>query len=228
MQSCNKQVEQDRDEEGGVAQDEKIRDALLGMDKPMERETIINDNDNQVPQQSTWYRIIMHHINQFRQWIGESSFRCWSLLYFCILIEITATNICKSSTVNNDTNSEDEDESSTSSDHSIHMVRLVLSTLMYNTSLLLFSITLSKIEMSVGYAIWSALGTASASICGTLFFGESQTYQKSLSILFIMAGIVGLNLAQEISSPKEPHKTCSLPLIKDFKEEAPFLISDMQ
>jgi len=57
-----------------------------------------------------------------------------------------------------------------------------------------FALALRRIELSVGYAIWSGLGTAFITVVGFLFFRETVTAVKIGSIALIVAGVVGLNL----------------------------------
>ena len=64
----------------------------------------------------------------------------------------------------------------------------------YGLSLSLLTLALKNISVSIAYAIWSGLGTAMIAIIGFLWFKESITPMKILSILFIIAGVIGLNL----------------------------------
>ena len=57
-----------------------------------------------------------------------------------------------------------------------------------------FALALRRIELSVGYAIWSGLGTAFITIVGFMFFRETVTAAKIASIALIVVGVVGLNL----------------------------------
>lgn len=75
--------------------------------------------------------------------------------------------------------------------------RLVPSVLMivfYVGSFGVFSQALKKMDVSMGYAIWSGLGTALIAIIGVLAFKEPVTALKVLSLALIIAGVVGLNL----------------------------------
>jgi small multidrug resistance pump len=57
-----------------------------------------------------------------------------------------------------------------------------------------FAIALRQIELSVGYAIWSGLGTTLITVIGFMFFKEPVTVVKIASIALIVLGVVGLNL----------------------------------
>jgi len=57
------------------------------------------------------------------------------------------------------------------------------------------SIAFKKIDMSVAYAIWSAAGITVLSAIGILIFKESISVMKIASIIFIIVGVIGLNLS---------------------------------
>mmetsp|Transcript_3211 Transcript_3211/g.4676 ORF Transcript_3211/g.4676 Transcript_3211/m.4676 type:complete len:87 (+) Transcript_3211:2177-2437(+) len=71
----------------------------------------------------------------------------------------------------------------------------VMALSMYNVSLLSFAACLKKIDVSIAYAIWSALGTALVSVAGFTMFGEEVNTVKVVSLALIMIGVVGLNLS---------------------------------
>ena len=56
----------------------------------------------------------------------------------------------------------------------------------YASSFTLLALALKTVEVSVAYAIWSALGI--------IYFGESFSYQKLISIILILAGVISLKL----------------------------------
>ncbi|MFT4143306.1 MAG: multidrug efflux SMR transporter [Mobilitalea sp.] len=57
------------------------------------------------------------------------------------------------------------------------------------------SMALKKIDLSVAYAIWGAAGITIMAAIGILFFKESINFLKVASILFIVLGVIGLNLS---------------------------------
>lgn len=57
-----------------------------------------------------------------------------------------------------------------------------------------FNISLAKIDVSVAYALWGAIGTVLVTAAGFLFFGESLDMVKVICLVMIMTGVVGLNL----------------------------------
>jgi small multidrug resistance pump len=64
----------------------------------------------------------------------------------------------------------------------------------YGLSLFLLVLVLKKMEVSIAYAIWAGLGTALIALIGMVWFKEPVSLTKILSILFIIAGIFGLEL----------------------------------
>lgn len=65
----------------------------------------------------------------------------------------------------------------------------------YFISFTCLSFCLKKMDVSLAYAIWSAAGTIVISIIGVCLFGEHLNALKIVSILFIVVGVVGLNLS---------------------------------
>ena len=57
------------------------------------------------------------------------------------------------------------------------------------------TMALKRIDVSVAYAIWSGLGTALITLIGVVLFGESMSLLKMVSIVLIIAGVVGLHLS---------------------------------
>ena len=71
--------------------------------------------------------------------------------------------------------------------------------LFYILSLAALTMALKKIEMSVAYAIWAGVGTALITAIGLFLFKEELSLLKIVSILFIIAGVVGLHLSSQSS-----------------------------
>jgi small multidrug resistance pump len=65
----------------------------------------------------------------------------------------------------------------------------------YAASFYLLSIALRGIEVGVAYAIWSAVGTTFIATFGIVFWGESRSVLKLMSIALVVVGVIGLNLA---------------------------------
>jgi small multidrug resistance pump len=62
----------------------------------------------------------------------------------------------------------------------------------YAASFALMTIAIRRIDMSMSYAIWSAVGTAAIALIGVAWFRESLTGIQVASIVLIIAGVVGL------------------------------------
>lgn len=65
----------------------------------------------------------------------------------------------------------------------------------YALFLFLITLVMSRIDMSIGYAVWAGLSTVLMTISGTLFFKEQLTVQKIMSLTLVVVGVVLLNLA---------------------------------
>jgi small multidrug resistance pump len=70
----------------------------------------------------------------------------------------------------------------------------VLIFVFYAASFAILAMALKKIDVSVAYAIWAGVGTALIALIGVLYFKEPFSLVKGLSILLIIAGVIGLNL----------------------------------
>lgn len=62
------------------------------------------------------------------------------------------------------------------------------------------TLALRRLDVSVAYAVWSGLGTLFIALVGFLHFHEQATAVRLVSILLIVAGVVGLNLSGSGSS----------------------------
>ena len=65
----------------------------------------------------------------------------------------------------------------------------------YVLALLGLALALRTIEVGIAYAVWAACGTLLIALIGILFFGESLSLIKLVAIILVIAGVVGLNLA---------------------------------
>jgi small multidrug resistance pump len=66
----------------------------------------------------------------------------------------------------------------------------------YGLSTFCLSLAVKKMDISVAYAIWCAVGTALIAAIGVVWFKESINTVKIVSLCLIVAGVVGLNLAK--------------------------------
>lgn len=66
-------------------------------------------------------------------------------------------------------------------------------------SLYLLSMALKQLPIGTAYAVWTGIGAVGTALIGIFFLGEPRDIARILSILLIVAGIVGL----KIFSPAE-------------------------
>lgn len=77
--------------------------------------------------------------------------------------------------------------------------------LLYGLAIFSFSRALSKIPLSVGYAIWAGAGTAVTGMIGIWAFGEVLTGIKMVGFLAIIAGVILINIPlKEPAAAAEP------------------------
>lgn len=70
----------------------------------------------------------------------------------------------------------------------------IVGMLLYGLAIFSFSRALSKIPLSVGYAIWAGVGTAVTGLIGIWAFGEILTGLKTLGFMAIITGVILLNM----------------------------------
>ena len=63
------------------------------------------------------------------------------------------------------------------------------------TQFYLLTTVLKRMDVSIAYAIWSGLGTALIAIIGSIYFNESMTLVKLVSLGLVIIGVFGLNLS---------------------------------
>ncbi|MEH1840300.1 MAG: multidrug efflux SMR transporter [Nostoc sp.] len=63
----------------------------------------------------------------------------------------------------------------------------------YGLCFAFLTLALKKIEVSVAYSVWAGLGTVLIAIIGIIWFRESATLIKLISIALIIMGVIGIN-----------------------------------
>ncbi|MBD2597690.1 hypothetical protein BCD64_13980 [Nostoc sp. MBR 210] len=58
------------------------------------------------------------------------------------------------------------------------------------------TLALKKIEVSIAYSVWSGLGTTVIATIGVIWFRESMSLVKFISIALIIIGVMGVNSAK--------------------------------
>jgi len=69
----------------------------------------------------------------------------------------------------------------------------VLIFVFYGISFVAFTYALRYIDVSVAYAVWAGLGVFLMAAIGVLYFKDPMTILKVVSIVLIIAGVIGLN-----------------------------------
>ena len=75
----------------------------------------------------------------------------------------------------------------------------VLIFVFYAISFSLFTLALKKIDVSIAYAIWAGLGTALITVIGIFWFKEPVNALKIISLIIVVAGVIGLNLSDKMT-----------------------------
>ncbi len=74
------------------------------------------------------------------------------------------------------------------------LIPSILVFVFYGISLAALVFVLEKMEVGNAYAIWASAGTALIAIIGIMFFKESASPAKIISISLIILGIIGLEI----------------------------------
>jgi len=72
----------------------------------------------------------------------------------------------------------------------------VLVFIFYGLSFTLLGQALKVLPIGMTYAIWAGLGTAIVSLIGIIWFAETMTPVKLVSLMLIIIGVIGLQLSQ--------------------------------
>ena len=105
------------------------------------------------------------------------SMQSWLFLYLAIVLEVAGTialRFSKGMSV---------------------LLPSVLTYLLYSTSFYVLSLALKHVPVSIAYAIWAGLGTTAAALIGFLYFREPASALKVVSLVLVVAGVIGLNLS---------------------------------
>lgn len=103
----------------------------------------------------------------------------WLLLVLSIGFEVLAATLLKLST--------------TSHDQSWAYAGGVL--VSYGACFYFMQLAMRHWDLGVMYAIWAGAGVVLVTAIGIMAFGDALTLQKTLSVVLIVLGIVGLNLS---------------------------------
>ncbi|MHC5937998.1 DMT family transporter [Nostoc sp.] len=76
------------------------------------------------------------------------------------------------------------------------IVPSVLIFVFYGLCFSFLTLALKRLEVSVAYSVWAGLGTILIAIIGIIWFRESATFIKLMSIALIIIGVIGINASQ--------------------------------
>ncbi|HWM09641.1 MAG TPA: multidrug efflux SMR transporter [Solirubrobacteraceae bacterium] len=65
----------------------------------------------------------------------------------------------------------------------------------YTISVYLLALVLKHLDIGLTYAIWAGVGTAMVAVIGVAVWDEPMSTLKVLSIVAVIAGVIGLNLS---------------------------------
>ena len=101
----------------------------------------------------------------------------WFLMMVAILFEVSGTTSMKLA------------------DGFTKLVPSILIFVFYGLSFVALTFALKKIDLSIAYAVWSGVGTAIVALIGIVWFGEAVTALRVVSLVMIIAGVIGLHAA---------------------------------
>ncbi len=70
----------------------------------------------------------------------------------------------------------------------------------YGLSFALNTLIISRLGLSVVYAVWSGVGTVATALIGILYFREPATALKMVSITLVVVGIFGLHASSRATA----------------------------
>jgi small multidrug resistance pump len=123
---------------------------------------------------------------------------CWIWLFLAIFLEVAATTLMKMS------------------NGLTRTAPTVGIFVLYGLSFVPMAIALKQMEIGAVYAIWSAVGTALATVLGVLLFDEAADALKVVGIVLIIAGVVCLDV-----STRQASQTGVLKQTAEFRSDLP-------
>ena len=102
----------------------------------------------------------------------------WLFLTFAIVLEVCGTTCMKLS------------------EGFSRLIPSILIFVFYGFSFAAFTLALKHIDLSFAYAVWAGLGVLLIGTIGILYFKEPISVLKIVSMMFIVAGVVGLHASR--------------------------------
>lgn len=79
------------------------------------------------------------------------------------------------------------------------LIPSILIFVFYAASFSVFTLALKRLDVSIAYAIWAGLGMALVTVIGIFWFKEPVNALKIVSLIVVVAGVIGLNLSDRIA-----------------------------
>ncbi|MDI9394518.1 MAG: multidrug efflux SMR transporter [Euryarchaeota archaeon] len=79
------------------------------------------------------------------------------------------------------------------------LIPSVLIFVFYAISFFFFTLALKGLDVSIAYAIWAGLGTALITAVGIFWFKEPASALKMISLVLVVAGVIGLHLSDRVT-----------------------------
>jgi small multidrug resistance pump len=76
------------------------------------------------------------------------------------------------------------------------LVPSILIFVFYGFSFAAFTLALKRIDLSFAYAVWAGLGVLLIGTIGIVYFKEPISVVKAVSMVLIVAGVVGLHVSR--------------------------------
>ena len=64
-------------------------------------------------------------------------------------------------------------------------------------SMYLLAVAMKSLPVGTAYAVWTGIGAVGAALFGILLLGESKEFWRIVSLLLIVAGIIGLKVTSK-------------------------------
>lgn len=75
------------------------------------------------------------------------------------------------------------------------LVPSLITALAMITSVIMLAYAMKTLPAGTAYAVWTGIGAVGAAICGIVLLGESVSTMRVVSLMLIIAGIIGLKLS---------------------------------
>lgn len=116
----------------------------------------------------------------------------WILLFIAIAVEISSTTGMKA----------------LAADHPAWS--LAVATIGITISYFFASRAMEKMPVGLAYAVWSGVGIAGVSVLSWFFFAEAMPLVKICGVIFIIVGMVVINLSGQGAKTASPQKAKSI------------------